>query len=318
MRATNTTLGIDIGGTKTALALVDPAGEAHLIARLPTEPARGAGGMLAAAAQAAREVLGDALGGATAVGVCVAGQVSPDGILLGAPNLGWDGAPVAALARHQFGRPAVVLNDVHAAAVAEWGAGAGLGVDDLVVLYLGTGVGGGVIVGGRLLTGATGTLGELGHVTLVAGGRRCHCRSSGCIEAYVSGWALADRTRDAVAADPQAGAAILAAANGDAAAITGRTLAAAHRAGDPLARHLVAETGALLGAAAVGLVNGWNPSRLVLGGGVIDGLPELVDAAARAVRDHALPVAAEAARVVRAGLGSNAPAVGAALWAQQP
>jgi glucokinase len=238
-------------------------------------------------------------------------------VLVGAPNLGWDGAPLEDITWRLFGLPAVVMNDVHAAAFAEWQCGAGRGVDHVVVLFLGTGVGGAVISDGRLLTGASGTLGELGHVTLVAGGRPCHCRNLGCIEAYVSGWAIAERARDAVAADRPAGIAIVDAAGGTVAAVTARAVADARTAGDSLARRLVEETGTFLGAAAVGMVNGWNPARLVLGGGVIDGFPELVDAAARAIEQHALPAAARTVTVVRAAMGNDAPAIGAGLRARE-
>jgi len=309
-------LGIDIGGTKVAFALVDADGRELAATRLATEPERGAEAVLGEALAEARAAFGTTLGGADAVGICVAGQVGPGGVVLGAPNLGWDGAPLGEITTRLFARRAVVMNDVHAAAWAEWRGGAGRGVEDLVVLFLGTGVGGAVIVGGRFLRGCTGTLGELGHVTLVAGGRQCHCRNAGCLEAYVSGWAIEARAADAIAADPAAGAGILAAAGGSGGEITAEAVAAARDAGDPLARRLSDETGMYLGAAAVGLVNGWNPCRLILGGGIINGFPELVDATTRAIEAHALPAAARVVTVSRAALGNHAPSIGAALMAR--
>lgn len=310
------TIGIDIGGTKVAVALVDRHGAELATTRIATDPARGAEAVLADVHDAARAAFGVGLGGATGVGLCVAGQVSSDGVLVGAPNLGWTNAPLRTITSRLFDLPTTILNDVHAAAWAEWRGGAGRDADDVVVLFLGTGVGGAVIVGGRFLAGCSGTLGELGHMTLVARGRPCHCRNVGCLEAYVGGWAIEARTREAVSADPAAGAAIVAAAGGADAVITAHALAQARDAGDPLARHICDETADYLAAAAVGLVNGLNPCRLILGGGIVDGFPELVDASARAVAARSLPAASRVASVVRAAMGNQAPAVGAALVAR--
>lgn len=310
------TIGVDIGGTKVAVALVDRDGRELATTRIATHPERGAEVVLADAFDAARTAFGVGLAGASAVGVCVAGQVGADGVLVGAPNLGWTNAPLRTITSRLFDLPTTIMNDVHAAAWAEWRGGAGRGADDVVVLFLGTGVGGAVIVDGRFLTGCSGTLGELGHVTLVANGRPCHCRNVGCVEAYVGGWGIEARAHEAIAADPAAGVGIVAAAGGTGATVTAHAVATARDAGDPLARRLCDETGAYLGAAAVGLVNGWNPCRLILGGGIVDGFPELVDAAVRAVAERALPAAARVVSVVRAAMGNQAPSLGAALVAR--
>lgn len=307
------TIGIDIGGTKVGVALVDRHGNVVAHTRLATDPERGAEAVIADAHDAARSAFGVGLGGASAVGICVAGQVGTNGVLIGAPNLGWTNAPLGTIANRLFDLPAAVVNDVHSAAWAEWQCGAGRGADDLVVLFLGTGVGGAVIVGGRFLAGCSGTLGELGHATLVANGRACHCRNIGCLEAYVGGWAIEARTREAIAAEPARGAGIV---PSDGAEITAHDLARARDAGDALAREICDETANFLGAAAVGLVNGLNPCRLILGGGIVDGFPELVDAATRAVAERALPAAARVVRVVKAEMGNQAPAIGAAMFAR--
>ncbi|HEX6630213.1 MAG TPA: ROK family protein, partial [Gemmatimonadaceae bacterium] len=251
----------------------------------------------------------------TAAGVSVAGQIGTDGVVLGAPNLGWAGAPVGATLRAALDLPVVVANDVRAAAWAEWSHGAGRGCDDVVVVFVGTGVGGSAVVDGRMLDGAGGIAGEFGHMTLVAGGRRCHCRNIGCFEAYASGWALEERAAEAVRADERAGAGLLRLAGGRHTAITGELLATARAAGDALAVRLVEETGAFLGAGLVSLVNAFNPARVILGGGVVEGFPELLPLAAAAVRDRALPAAAAVVEVVPAELGTHAPVVGAAALA---
>jgi len=306
-----TALGVDVGGTKTEILLAAQGGRVLAETRIPTEPERGPAETLRRAADAAREAFGAAAGSAVAVGVSVAGQVGPRGVLLGAPNLaGWPGADVRRIAASAFGVPARVVNDVRAATWGEWRLGAGKGVRDLVVLFLGTGLGGGAVLGGRLLDGADGIGGEFGHLTVMAGGRRCTCGNTGCLEAYCGGWGIEARARDAALADPVAGATLLGLA-GSPEGITGQAIAAALKGGDPLARRVMDETGEVLGAAVVGLVNALNPRRVIMGGGVLDGFPQLMDRAAAIVRERALP-AARGVSFARAGLADDAPALGAA------
>jgi glucokinase len=304
-------LGVDVGGTKTEILLAGRGGRVLAETRIPTHAEGGAAAALPSAARAARAAFGASMDGAAAVGVSIAGQVGQRGMLLGAPNLGWTGADVRRLAIAAFDLPAVVVNDVRAATWAEWRLGAGRGARDLVVLFIGTGVGGGAVIGGRLLEGADGIAGELGHLTVIAGGRRCHCGNLGCLEAYCGGWALEERACQATLADPAAGAALVRLA-GSPEAITGEVVAAARAAGDALAARLVEETGEVLGAALVGLVNALNPRRVILGGGVMDGFPDLLDRATAAVHARSLPAARERVQIVRAGLADDAPALGAA------
>jgi glucokinase len=304
-------LGVDVGGTKTEIILAGRGGRKVAEHRIPTEPEHGAFSTFTRAARAARAAFGNALKDAAAVGVSVAGQVGPKGVLLGAPSLGWTGAEVGKLAKDAFGLPAVVANDVRSATWAEWRLGGGRGVRDLLVLFLGTGVGGGAVLGGRLLEGGGGIAGEFGHVTVVAGGRQCRCRNRGCLEAYCGGWAIEERAREAALAHHGAGEALIRLA-GSADEITGESVAAALRSGDPLARTIVDDTGDILGAALVGLVNALNPRRVILGGGVMDGFPELLERATAAVRAHALPAAAQKVEIVLAALRDDAPALGAA------
>ncbi|HEX6751096.1 MAG TPA: ROK family protein [Longimicrobium sp.] len=304
-------VGVDVGGTKTEIILAGRGGRKVAEHRIPTEPENGAETVLARAAQAARSEFGAGMRGVATIGISVAGQVSPRGVLIGAPNLGWHGVDVRGLARKAFDLPVLVANDVRSATWAEWRLGGGRGVRDLLVLFLGTGVGGGAVIGGRLLEGSGGVAGEFGHLTVIAGGRQCRCGNRGCLEAYCGGWAIEERAREAALAHHSAGAALIRAAGG-ADAITGESVAAALRAGDALAQTLIDDTAEVLGAALVGLVNGLNPRRVILGGGVLDGFPELRERAAAAVRDRALPAAREKVDIVQATLRDDAPALGAA------
>lgn len=312
------TIGVDLGGTKVETALVDARGRIVASARRPTGPEKGPDGIvsdLIACVQGAclpateRPVLG--------VGVGVAGQVDPHGGIVGyAPNLDWHDFPLKDRLEEALEKPVAVLNDVQAATYGEWVHGAGQGVQELVCLFVGTGVGGGVVSGGRLLQGCSGSAGELGHITIDLHGPPCRCGNHGCLEAFVGGWAVARRAQEAVASDPASGQRLLQLAGGDPERLTARLVGGAAHQGDALARNLVEEIGQALGAGVASIANAFNPCLLILGGGVVEGLPELVDFAQREVRDRALDAALRPLRILKPQLGRHAGAVGAAAWAR--
>lgn len=315
-------LGIDLGGTKVELALVDPGGRLVASHRRVTDSAGGPQRVIEDVIDGARELLTNADAPVTGVGVGVAGQVDGrSGVVRTAPNLeDWRDVRLAEALAARLGLPVAVTNDVNATVLAEHTFGAGRGLDDLVVVFVGTGVGGGVVAGGRLIEGAGGYAGELGHLTIVVDGRPCTCRNRGCLEAYCGGWAIAVRAREAVdaAVDEGLGAGrVLLDLAGGRERITAASVAHAATAGDPLAQRLVEETGHFLGAGLVGIVHAFNPRRVVLGGGVIAGMPELIAAAAAHVRERAMAVFLEGLEIVPAALGSEAGVVGAALFARR-
>jgi glucokinase len=211
--------------------------------------------------------------------------------------------------------PVVVTNDVRAASWGEWHFGAGKGVDDLVVVFIGTGIGGGVVSGGRMLEGCSNTAGEIGHTTLIVGGRNCRCPNKGCLEAYAGGWAIAERAQEAVQTNPEAGKALISLAGG-VEKITAALVSQAYHEGDVLSSKLVKETTQYLSAGLVSIVNSFNPCLLVFGGGVVDGLPELIKTAESFIKKRALRAAAQNLKVVKAALGNAAGIVGAAALAQ--
>jgi glucokinase len=309
-------LGVDVGGTKIEVSLVDVNGRVVRTQRQATDAVRGPAHVIGEVVALVDESLHRADAAVDAVGVAVAGQVDAHGTVRGAPNLEWTDVPLRDELERRLARPVVVLNDVRAAAWAEWYHGAGRGMRDVVVLFLGTGIGGAAVTDGEMLDGATNTHGEFGHTTLVAGGRQCHCRNRGCLEAYCAGWSIAERAQEAARADPAGGAALVRLAGG-VDQITSGTVAAARTLGDPLALSLVRETGELLGAAVVSLVNALNPQRIILGGGVMDGFPELLELAEAVARARALPAPLEVMELVPAALGNHAPAVGAAAAARR-
>ena len=313
-----TVLGVDLGATKVVSAWVAPDGSIVERSRRHLHANDGPDGVIQTLVASVRECQGTGrMPGVSSLGVAVAAQVDPkSGTIVHAPNLGWRNIPLARRLSEEFaGASVVVLNDARAATLAEWQLGAGRGVSDLFCLILGTGVGGSAVVGGRLLEGGTHALGEVGHITVVAGGRKCHCPNVGCLEAYVGGWAIAERAREAVESSRDEGAALVALA-GSQDQITARTVFEAARARDPLASRLVRETEAWLADGAVSIANSFNPNLIVLGGGLVAGHPEFAAVIQKAVRDRCQPPAATA-RVVIGHFGEDAPLVGGAEAARR-
>lgn len=309
-------LGVDLGGTKVEAGLVDPQGHVVVSHRNPTHPDKGPDGVIADVLSCIDSCLAQAGKSAVGAGVGIAGQVTADGIVRLAPNLRWQDVPLRTRLEDALHIPVVVTNDVRAAAYGEWRHGAGVGSNDVVCIFVGTGIGGGVITAGRLLLGTGNAAGEVGHTTLIAGGRLCRCGNRGCLEAYAGGWAIAERAQEAVRRDADAGRALVALA-GEVERVSAADVAGAFRNGDPLASRLARETVELLAAGVTGIVNAFNPELLILGGGVISGLPEWVDYIDSEVHARALPAAAEPLRVTKASLGGHAGMIGAATMARE-
>ena len=246
------------------------------------------------------------------VGIGLAGQIEPDfQTIQFAPNMGWRDFPLGRKLQEQLGIPVALDNDVRMAARGEWRFGAGRGSGDVLCVFIGTGIGGGVISGGRLYRGYHNVGGEIGHMTLVAGGRACHCPHRGCFEAYAGGWAIAERARERVQSTPDIGQPLLERA-GSEANITAALVEKMALEGDPLCREIMDETVEYVASALVGLVNAFNPERLILGGGVIEGYPPFMEAVQQAIHQYALKAARRDVRVVRSVLGSRAIILGAA------
>jgi len=307
---------VDLGGSKLETALVNTDGCIIASHRRSIHheknPDRAITDIVASIEICLREANQTAWG----LGIGVAGQVDKvSGTVRFSPNLGWHNVPLRARLEEALGLPVVVNNDVRAATWGEWRHGAGQGVNDLVCLFVGTGIGGGIVSSGCLLEGCHNSAGELGHITIVASGRHCRCPNQGCLEAYAGGWAIAERAQEAVRADPKAGQALVTLVDGIQ-HISAATVSRAYTDGDPLASRLVEETAQYLAAGVVGIVNAFNPCLLILGGGVIQGLPEYIPLIERSVRANALETAVEHLRIVTAALGNKAGVIGAAALAR--
>ena len=298
-------IGVDIGGTKIGAGVVDHRGEIVAQTRRET-PASHPDAIAEAVADAIAELATTHEFGP--VGVAAAGFVdAARSSIVFAPNLAWRDEPLRARLEPRLGRRVVVENDANAAAWAEYRFGGGLDehgrpVDDLLMLTLGTGLGGGIVSGGLLQRGANGAAAELGHVRAVPGGRACGCGNLGCWEQYVSGNALVREARDLLRSGDPSAEQLLRATGGDPEAVDGPTVTRLAQEGDLASARLLAEVGRWLGEAVASFVAVLDPDVVVIGGGV-SSAGELLLAPARASlaenlsgRTHRRPPPLRAAR----------------------
>ena len=311
-------LGIDIGGTKVAGGVVAPDGTILDTARRAT-PGRSVTATEDAIAAVVDELADRHGGPLVGVGVGAAGWFDRTGdTVLFSPHLAWRNQALRRDLADRLQRPLWVGNDANAAAWAEYRYGAARGSDLAVMITLGTGIGGGLVINGRLQRGAHGVAGEWGHMRVVPDGRLCACGNRGCWEQYASGNALGNTAREVADHSPAAAADLLDRVGGDAARITGEVVATAAADGDPLAVELLREVGTWLGQGIADLSAILDPDVVVIGGGV-SVLGETVLTPARERLERALPGRGfrPGPQVVAAELGAQAGLVGAADLARQ-
>ena len=301
-------VGVDVGGTKIAAAAVDARGGVAQRARVAT-PVGDADALVATIAELAEQV-----GPGLPVGVGVAGIVSPTGVLRYSPNLDLHDLEIGPSLAEALGHAPVVKNDATAALWGEHRVGAGQGVSDLLMLTLGTGVGGAVLANGGLVEGADGFGGELGHVIIVEGGRPCACGNLGCLEAYASGSAIGRLALERMDADDGGTTAL-----GDLDLVDGRAVTRAAVDGDAFAQEILATVGRWLGVGLVNFVNILDPGRVVIGGGVApNAAPWLFPPAERVLGARVLGAGhRQVPTITLAALGEDAGIIGAALLAAE-
>lgn len=260
-------IGIDLGGTNVAAGLVDEEGK--LLGKASVPCPRGAEAIADAIAEAARLAAAEAgleVSGARSVGVASPGSIDPvKGVVLHAFNLGMDNVPLADMISQRLGLPAVLENDANAAALGEYVSGAGRGHRSLVAVTLGTGVGSGAVLDGKLYTGFNYAAMESGHIVIHRGGRACTCGRKGCWEAYASATGLIRSTREAMEAHPESGLWKEAPSLED---VNGRTPFDAARAGDSVAQGVLDEYMEDLCCGLANLINVLQPEVLCIGGGI--------------------------------------------------
>ena len=311
-------LGVDLGGTNIVVgALPTHGGTAYAVRSQPTQPERGADAVVDRIAEMVEAAIIEtsAATGATRADFLGVGIGSPGpldrhtGIVIVTPNLGWRDFPLRDAVASRVGLPATLDNDANCATVGEWWCGAARGARHVIGITIGTGIGGGLMIGGELYHGASDVAGEIGHTTIDSTGRRCKCGNYGCLEAYASGPAIAERAREAL--DDGEGSLLRELVGGDLSRVTARLVYDASTRGDPIAREVVRDTARFLGAGLANLLNIFNPDVVVLAGGVTDAGDALFEPLRGEVRRRAFRPAVEACRIVPGALGGSAGVIGA-------
>ncbi|WP_414660682.1 ROK family protein [Horticoccus sp. 23ND18S-11] len=296
-------VGVDIGGTKIAVGVVAADGRVLAERTLPTDSRAGVLDGLTRIAAAVREVMHEAKktnANVAGLGIGCAGPVDPVRGVIDNPHTlpGWPRAPIVAALTHELGVPVWLENDADAAALGECYYGAGRGLDPVVMLTFGTGVGGAVITRGEIFRGVGGEHPEIGHMPISFAGAPCYCGRSGCLESIVSGTAIAE-----------AGKAI--------GLINAAAVFAAAAAGNAEAAAILSHVRRALDAAIWTVLHAYCPARIILGGGLVEAQEAFFTTAARTARVNAHLVAHTAVEIVPARLGARAGLVGAAGWALQ-
>jgi glucokinase len=319
--STTFALGLDIGGTKLYGAVVNvETGEVVGGARKRTHPERGLKFFTQRLFDVVREALASAPEHAsrrlTAIGVGIAGQIDRDhGMLISGPNLGkgLDNLPLRKLLSEAFSVPVVIGNDVEIATYGEQRFGAGRHARDFICVFVGTGIGAGIVANGELRRGATGTAGEVGHMVVQYGGRLCGCGGRGHLEAYASRTAI---TRMLLAELGRGRASKLREElkEGETVIRSGM-LARALEQRDALTLEALTDGADYLGAGLGSIATVYNPERIIVGGGLVEAIPMFLARAAERARESALPVVGRALRIVKTDLGDDAGVIGAAWMA---
>lgn len=316
-------LGIDLGGTKVLASIVDVAsGEVVASVRKRTKAEKGqefiSKRTIELASAVLKETQASDSGEIVAIGVGAAGQIDRQtGVILDAPNLGVRNLNLSELLGQQFGLPVAVGNDVEVATIGEQYYGAGEGFQNFICVFVGTGIGGGIVQNGRIYTGLSGTAGEIGHMAIDAGGRLCGCGNRGCLEAYASRTAITKAImaeihhgRKSVLADE----AELQLKQGES-IIRSSLLASAIKQNDALTAEIVAEAADYLGYGLGSIINFYNPESIILGGGVVEAIDMLFQRATNRALTVALSQPARHTKILRTRLGDFSGVVGAAYLA---
>jgi glucokinase len=318
MTRTRYVLGVDLGGTKISVGAMTADGSRQLGERTEaTLAAEGADAVVGRIVSLIEATIGavtketgarrdDILG----VGIGSPGPLDRErGIVITTPNLGWHNFPLRDRVADATGLRATLDNDANCATVGEWWIGAARGGRNVVGMTIGTGIGGGLILDGKLYHGSSDVAGEIGHTSIEFNGRRCKCGNEGCLEAYASGPATAERAREALAGGESS--ALIAMAGGDLSTLTAHHVYDAALQGDRVAREIVRETARFIGAGIANLLNIFNPDVVVLAGGVAEAGEELFAPVRMEVRRRAFKPAVEACRIVPGALHGAAGVVGA-------
>jgi glucokinase len=308
-------IGIDLGGTAIKSAIVSRDREVLAKNSCPTNAQNGPDAVLDTIAEAAQKLIDDAQlspENVLAIGVGSPGPLNwQTGIVYEASNLpGWDNVPLVKEIENRTGLTTFLENDANAACYGEFWLGAGQGTQNMAVFTLGTGIGGGIVIDGKLLRGLDGTAVEFGHLIMQRDGRQCGCGAHGCLETYASVTGMIHTATEGLDAGTKSTLTEL--SQGDHNNLTGKMIALAAEAGDPFAQHVFKETATWLGLGIASIINLQNPERIILCGGMIAAGDLLLNPTRKVAMKNAFTVPAKRCQILPAGLGEDAGVIGAA------
>jgi glucokinase len=308
-------VGIDIGATKIEIGVVNQRGKIQCTRRVEIQKEKNFVQVQSQLIEIIREFQ-HSFPCLIAIGIGIAGQIDiHTGEVLFAPNLQWKNVPLQKNLAQIIQLPVRVVNDVHAITWGEKLFGAGTNCDDLLCLFIGTGIGAAFVHEGHFLTGITHTFGEIGHMTVDYKGLVCSCGKQGCLESIAGGWGIAMQAKELIKRNPDLNPKILLSlAHQKIDCLTAKTVIEAYRLGDEVAKQVMeqAEQALILGCASA--INILNPKRLILGGGVLDGMPEWIPMIEKGIKEYALQAATRDLEVVKAKLGKKVGVIGSAAF----
>lgn len=314
-------IGVDLGGTKILAAVFDERGKILSREKKATKPELGAAVVIERVEECIHEALAAAALPHTevaALGIGVPGLVDTKGTTVAtAPNLHWQNVPLARILRKRLDVPVTVVNDVQAGTMAVGEYGTGRGLKHFACMFVGTGLGGGIVINGELYRGSLGMAGEVGHMVVVPeDGPKCGCGNRGCLEAVASRSAIVRRIVREIEDGRKSEVSKL--CDGDLRRIRSRILSEAYRHGDELVREVLHDASDYIGIGAANLINVLNPQAIILGGGVIEALGDrLLPRITKSAWAHVIAPSDQRIRIKDTGLGDDAGILGAALAARR-
>jgi len=313
-------LAIDLGGTKINAAIISNKGQIRAKEYRLTLASKGPEIVISRIFSAIDHLLNTEninIAQLDSISIAAAGAIDINrGLVTASPNLpDWRDIALRDILKEKYGINTILINDASAAALGEHHFGAGRGVNNLVLLTLGTGIGGGIIINGKLYSGVNGSAGEIGHMTIDINGIRDTCGNVGCLETLASGTAIAREAMRRIRQGEKTSLTEI--VQGKVENITAEKVEIAARGGDSLAMEVISQAGTYLGVGLVNVVNIFNPEMIIIGGGVAKMADLLLNPARQIVRERAFQLAVGAVRVVPAQLGNDAGILGAAVFAFQ-
>ena len=308
-------IGVDIGGTNVKIALVDFDGKIIYSNTVPTRAEMGYEAGVNNIKQAIKELMqetGESAKTIEAIGFGLPGQIDyKEGVVKNLPNIpGWVNIPLAKIIEDEFSIPTRLDNDVRCAALGELNFGAGKNCENLICITVGTGIGSGIVLNGKLVRGASNAAGEIGHIKMdMTGGPLCGCGDYGCFEAYASGPAIVTMAKEYISGGKSAKYKEMATDG----IITPYIVAQAALQGDAVSIQIFKQMGKILGTGLASVINILNPEKIIIGGGVADAGEILLDPIRKTIIDRAMPIQGNAVEVVPAQLANTAGVIGASL-----